>query len=1273
MKKSTILMFILSLLLSNMAMAQRSHYYQITDNNYSDIKISYAIDVQNLKIQNIKTEQGTFCQLSYDGMTPTQNDGKPELPVITDLLEIPLCEAIQVNVVNCNYETYNLSELGINHPIMPAQPRHPKSQDGPFPFVIDEETYANNSFYGITLVQSEKVGILRNINMGNISVAPFEYNPVTGQLKVCTLLDVEISFDNANIPKTMEMKTKHGNGLFDGEHCGVINPMRVPGYRDEINSAPIKYLIVAHSMFRDNEDLTSFINWKKRIGYIVEIAYTDESNVGTTTTSIKNFIKAKYDNATTENPAPTFLLLIGDVAQIPAFTGQSTSDHVTDLYYACWTTGDNIPDCYYGRFSAQNVNQLLPQIEKTLMYEQYTMPDHSYLGDAVLVAGTDNYWSPTHANGQISYLSGNYVNTSYGYNNVHTYLYNSSSQAAQIRSDIGAGVGYANYTAHCSSDGWADPVFENNHVSSMNNTNKYGIMIGNCCLSGKFDDNSCFGETLLRTSKKGAVIYLGASNSTYWNEDYYWSVGVRSNINANPTYDATHKGAYDRLFHTHNEAHNEWYVTAAGINMAGNLSVESSSSSSKLYYWEIYHVFGDPSIKPYLSEPSSMNINAPTGAAVGMTSLDFTAVPYAYVALTQNNELFSAAFADENGQVSLALPSDMIPGEYEIAISAQNYIQFFQTINFASPNNFYAVCNLNLNNDDVISNDHVNNWDIHVENVSAISGNNVRAKIQALTPNIYFTVDSVFIGNMTGNQIIDLNNAFTSRTSASLSNQEQISVRVTILSDNGNFERNFTYNAIAPELMVENTVINAGAPNIGEINPGESGTLTFVVKNNGQNGISNLVSTLISHHSDITVNSSSVNVGSINSMSTTEVTFNISVSANATAGSMYPMVFSINNAEYEFSMPYSLMIGRAMEDFESGGFTSFAWDNNAQYPWEITTSNVYAGSYSARSKSDLPHGTGSWWGSGNNSNSDLTITLNVTEASPISYFRKVSSESNYDFFTFSIDDNNKEELSGEVAWEQVSFDVTPGNHTFRFRYSKDGSQSSGSDCAWIDNIVFPISGQTMTPTSPVLTIDHYEIEGSFANNIVLRGNEPVVNVIFKNQGSTVATNIQATLSTNDNNISINGDGSSNTIDFPSMAINSSKTAQYEVTTLNEITESQTIMFDFTLTCDNTSLSCPIMLTYIDGNDPGPVTAVETINSTSLMVYPNPSSDRIHIQCSNNMKSVEVIDMTGRSVQRVDDIGDNNYSLNISNLSQALYFVRVIDENNQPIISKIIKK
>lgn len=1277
MKKNIILLCSLSLLLTQLVIAQRSNYYHVSENNYNDIKIAYSIDIQNLQIQDIKTQQGNYCQISYEGMTPMRNDGKPALPVITDLIEIPLCEGIQVNVINSSYETYDLAELGIYYPIIPAQPRHPKSEDGPFPFVIDEETYDSNSFYGMTLAQSEIAGVLRNINMGRISIAPFEYNPVTKQLRVCTQLDVEVSFDNPNIPKTMEMKAKHGNGMFDGQHYGVINPMRTHNYRNEINSAPIKYLIIAHSMFRDNEELTNFIQWKKRIGYLVEIAYTDDSNVGTTTTTIKNFIKAKYDNATVEDPAPTFLLLIGDVAQIPAFTGQSDYNHITDLYYATWTNGDNLPDCYYGRFSAQNVSQLTPQIEKTLMYEHYTMPDHSYLNDAVLIAGTDwNGFSPTHANGQTNYVANNYINTSNGYANVHTHLYNCSSQDSQIRNEIGAGVGWANYTAHCSSSGWADPAFENNHVSSMSNTNKYGFMIGNCCESGRFEDNSCFGETLLRAVNKGAVIYLGASNSTYWDEDYYWAVGVRSNITTTtPTYDATHLGAYDRLFHTHNEAHSQWFTTAAGINIAGNTAVESSISELKLYYWEIYHVFGDPSLKPYLTEPSAMNINVPNNGIIGSATLDFNAVPYAYVALTKDNELRSATFADENGHVSLPLPADMISGQYEIAISAQNYIQFFQAINFEEPTTFYANSNINLSNNGVLSNDHVNNWDLHVENVSTIVGNQVRVKIQALTPNIYFLVDSVFIGTMTGNQHFDLNNAFISRTTASVKNNEVISVKVTVMYDNGIFEHNFNYHAIAPELQLINTILNAGSENEGEINPSESGTITFIVKNIGQKGIGNLISDLVSYHNDITVNTSSVNVGNIGHDSSAEVTFNISINANAIVGNMYPMVFSINNAEYTLSVPFSLTIGRAMEDFESNSFNNFAWNNNGQYPWEITTSNVYAGSYSARSMTNLPDGSGNWWSS-TNSNSDLSITINVTKASPISYYRKVSSEAGYDSFSFAIDGSTMEELSGDVEWGQVSFDVTPGNHTLRFRYSKDYSTAEGSDCAWIDNIIFPIIGQTMEPTSPILVIDHYDIEGSYAGNIVLDDNSPIIKVVFKNEGNTVAHDIQATLSTDDSNIRINDNSGSDVINYASMSTNSSKTASYNISTLENYTETKDVLFNFTLSSGNTSSSCPIMLTYIKGNDPGTPDdpyAIGTYKPTSLIVYPNPSSDRINIQCSTVIKDIEVLDMTGRCVKRASNVDQNSYNLNISNLSQALYFVRVIDENNQPIISKIIKK
>ena len=78
--------------------------------------------------------------------------------------------------------------------------------------------------------------------------------------------------------------------------------------------------------------------------------------------------------------------------------------------------------------------------------------------------------------------------------------------------------------AHCGSSGWSDPL-RIQMFAGLQNNGKYGVMIGNCCQSNKFDVNVCFGEKLLRENGKGAVGYIGGSNNTYWDEDYWWGVG----------------------------------------------------------------------------------------------------------------------------------------------------------------------------------------------------------------------------------------------------------------------------------------------------------------------------------------------------------------------------------------------------------------------------------------------------------------------------------------------------------------------------------------------------------------------------------------------------------------------------------------------------------------------------------------------------------------------------------------------------------------------------
>lgn len=1109
MKK--LLLSMLALLL--MTQCLFAQHYTVNRSDYNAIDLTFTPSRIQSKV--ISTPAGEFTKISMDDYLPAVKVGCPAIPVMTRLLEIPLCEEVVATVTSSSYEEYDAAELGITAPIYPAQQAYPKSYRGEKTFSKDQSVYSRNAFYGQPLVSVEKVGVMRDVNLASIEVSPVSYNPVTNKVRVYTEVNVEVSFVNANVPGTLEMKAKYGSPMFQSAKAAVINPMQ--STRDEYHGTPIKYLIVAHSMFEGNANLTNFVNWKKRMGYIVEVAYT--STIGTTNTAIQNYIKAEYTNATETNPAPTFILIIGDHQQIPAFSSTEENSHVTDLYYATWTSGDNIPDCYYGRWSAQTVAQLEPQIEKALMYEQYTMEDPSYLGKAVLIAGTDNSWSPTHANGQINYVYNNYINTSnteHNYTTVYEHLHNCSSQAATIRSEIGAGVGWANYTAHGAETEWYEPNFPASAVSSMNNRHKYGLMIGNCCLTGKFNYSSdCFAEVLLRTADKGAMAYIGGSEVTYWDEDVYWAVGVRNNISANLSYDASALGAYDRIFHQHNEDHANWTSTIGGFMTGGNLSVQSSNSSMKKYYWEIYHCFGDPSIRLYLGIPNTMNVSSSDVITVGATSYQLQAAPYAYCALTHNGELVGAAFADALGNAEITFPALQTPGEYELACGAQNYIQYFRTITVIVPEGAYVVAtDFDLNPTSQPCNGFTVNYDLVLKNLGVSAASNITATLTTTSPLATITQATATQSSLAVDAMATLNNAFTVVISPDAQDGDIIPLTVTINWGAGSSSKVLNQTVLAPKLeVVDHTIAPVGGGTA--IAPGDEVTVDVEIKNVGHAQVVEALTDLTCNYSGVVVTSSSLTMQALQPSTSTINHFTLQVASTVPDNSIVPLYYHTIMGSTSSIDTFYVTIGNAMETFETGDFSAFSWSNSGNNAWTVTNASPYAGSYCARSKQSLS----------NSATSTMQITMTALMDGNISFFRKVSSEASYDKFKFYIDGNQMEEQSGTVAWSQASFPVTAGTHTYKFSYSKDYSQASGSDCAWVDNILFPGIGTmvvedivdqigvedynqdrvglypnpttsqvTVTSTKSIQTVELYDLSGRMLDRMSVNGTQATVNV-----------------------------------------------------------------------------------------------------------------------------------------------------------------------------------
>lgn len=1016
--------------------------FNVEQSSFSQISVRNTFTAFNTL--EVNTNAGDFTEISLAHYSSTFEVGLPKLPVMRKLITIPIGATLDVSIVSYDVKEYKLSDLGINNKILPAQPPVAKNNTEVLDFVINQKAYNQDRFFGDELASTEILGIMRNTRVARLNIAPVQYNPVTGTIKVYDNLVVNVRFVGGDMEATQQLADKNRSIYFNRLNSIFANQLPLMPSREDIVQYPVKMVIVSDPMFQ--QTLQPYIQWKIKKGFTVIEAYTNNPAVGTTTTTIKNYLQGLYNNGTTEDPSPSFVLFVGDVAQIPAF---DEGEHVTDLYY-CEYTNDYFPELYYGRFSATNVSQLQAQIDKTLMYEQYLFPDPSFLGECIMVSGVDAGHAPTYGNGQINYGTTYYFNEAHGLLS-HTYLYpESESASAAIIQLVSDGVGYANYTAHGSPSGWANPSFSISDIPGLQNDGQYPLMVGNCCQTSTYNID-CFGEELLRADHKGAIGYIGGSNSSYWDEDYFFGVGVGA-ITANPTYEGTTLGNYDRLFHDHGEVFADWYTTMDQMIFAGNLAVTEGSPSMAEYYWEIYCLMGDPSLTAYMGVPATMTVTYDPLMPLSTTEFTVNAAPHAYVAISKDGVLYGAALADENGVAVVSLDPITVPGNADIVVTCQNKQPFLGTVVVASPDGPYVIMlaqsvnDENANNNQQADYNEAFGFNMSLKNVGNTEASNLTVTISSSCPYVSIKDAIENWDNILPGDTIAKPMAFELLTNNWLPDQFTAIFNLEITNGTETWLASFNIKLNAPDLVAEGLIINdfVGGNANGRLDAGETVKLTFPISNNGHIAAPGTINYLFSDSEFITIDQTEYMLDTINCGETLFARYDAIVADSVETGTVINLFVSANADPYFTTKVYNPSIGLLTEDFETGDFSAYDWQNSSTIPWIISNTVYNGGIYGAQSGVI-----------NDNQSTNLELSINVLSNDNISFARKVSSESNYDFLKFYIDDIEKGSWSGNLNWETVSFPVTPGEHTFKWSYTKDGSQANGSDAGYIDDIVFP--------------------------------------------------------------------------------------------------------------------------------------------------------------------------------------------------------------------------
>ena len=1252
---------IIALLLSILMLGQTNAWAQTLNVNQSDYtQAVYSFTAPQLTVGIADVAGGTYATVSLPDATPSTHIGRPNLPLVSQLIEIPLCEGIDVEVSDIQVRALKPLE----HRMMPVQPAPSKSDKKALPFVIDSAYYATDAFTDTPAAWVEKLGIGRDRCLAVLRISPISYNPSTGAMNMITSMNITLTYRGCDIAATQSMHSRYRSPDYALGN-GTLNTL--PDSKSIRDAAPLHYLIVAHSSFRGALD--SFVAWKKRQGFIVTVGYTDEEAVGTTSTSIANYTKSFYTNATDELPAPTYLLLVGDHQQIPAFAARCTSpdyNHVSDLYYTTWTDGDNIPDCYMGRFSARTLDELTPQIEKTIFYESYAFDDDSYLAHGVLIAGEDRGYEGdnayNYADPAMDYIAKTYINAANGYSTVHYYKNNTdiaptgvhvdgSSQttatANYLRTLYNEGCGWVNYSAHGYDNEWSIPSFNTSNVNAMTNTGKPSIMIGNCCLSGKFNttySDACLGEALLRKGNNaGAAAYFGATNSTYWPHDFCWSVGVRSGItnDMNTNYDGARLGMYDRLFHTHNENHSAWHTTAGSINVAGNMAVEMYGSYT-LYYWEIYELFGDPSLMPWLGCASDMTLDYQSTIPVGSSQYTVTTVPYAYVAITtaEEHDFVAAAYANSTGVAQLRLPSDMAPGTYELAVWAQNRKPAFEELTVAVLDGAYVMLT-KIEPTSTIKPGEIVNFDLTITNVGRAIPTAGLITLSSPNNDITFIQPVAHYTHCAPGDTVVLSAQCPAYLSPNLADGDKIALSADVNFGMGHSSRNKSITVSAPRISASN------AKATPQLNTDAASTISCRITNNGSIAADSITLTLVNNYGFVSQAPDPVTIDLLPSGESRTISFHVGLNSDAPQTLIPFYLYATTQHGTRLIDTLHFACGSSnTEDYESADFSHFPWSFNTR-AWQIDSTNAYEGNYCARSQVGLAHGR----------ESRMSITWTSPNDDSISFYYKVSSEGGYDIFHFTLDGNDLLTASGQKEWTRASFPITAGTHIYNFRYSKDYSGVSGNDCAWVDNIALPYAG----------TLCHFDID------------QVCVGTPYDYVDTTLPTSQAGTITYTD------------TTDTPwhYLALTVLNPPQVDIQVIRNSSEPNCYLLkavgaDHYLwsTGDSTDCiaACPettavfTVTGYRAGCSAEASTTLLSIEQPSTDTYvalhPNPAHNQVTID-ADHIRAITLINTMGQVLSH-KPVNANTTTLDLQKLPNGIYFIR-IETPDTAITQKLIKK
>jgi hypothetical protein len=664
----------------------------------------------------------------------------------------------------------------------------------------------------------------------------------------------------------------------------------------------------------------------------------------------------------------------------------------------------------------------------------------------------------------------------------------------------------------------------------------------------------------------------------------------------------------------------------------------------------------------------------------------------------------------EGGSVTLEFMALTNPGNVTLTITAFNYLPYIVDLEVIPAEGpfvvleSYEISDAAGNNNGLADYDEMISLGVTLENVGIEDAENVMVTLSTSDPYVIITDISEVYDLIPAGGTAAIENAFAFHVSSGVPDQHTVTFSIHSTDGDNTWQSNFVMNANAPLLEINTLTIDDSAlgNNDGQLDPGETADVTISYSNSGHATAYDVDVYLEGRSGFIEVADELQNFSAIGFFGVFEKTFPVTVDEDAPEGIKVDFVNELTMGDLLEDKTFKLKISPKIEDFETGDLTQFPWATGGNQPWDVVTPFPYQGYYSLKSGT-IAHGQ----------MSEVSLDYQIMADDSIIFYRKVSSE-NSDYLQFYINNQLAGQWSGtNGGWKREAFAVTAGNKNFKWVYVKNGMGTGGSDCAWLDNIMFP-APMALTiwagPDDLTCTGNSYQLNESYGTDFTQIewttngsgsfNNNTVLHPIYNPSGDDIASgevnltmtlwNEEGTSVTDEMVLDFNNTPASPSTptgpDYVDVALTT--VTEYSVTAVENAdsynwyiepaSAGTIIVIDETATVNwNTAFMGQALLTVKAMNDCGESTASQALtitvdnslvgisdpsaNAGRISAWPNPAGDFINLEVTGKTSgqvNLSVYNLLGALILRENRSisGDQSFQLDLSSLPDGLYIL-----------------